>query len=399
MDDLSKKLAGHLEQYSAVAIALKEAEQFNRLNQQAVTGYALKEAELINRLNQQTADDYVLQASIAAGNQHAAQLHALQEHAAGMNAGLKHWSVYSDENRIDRFSTVSDILCAQKANQLHLAMYSSAAIDEARSVAELAQTYNLHASLDPFRTSVEPFASKLLHLQTLDTIRSPAYLDAFMQASTLSDIFVESIRVDRQLQEATRQFLLEAVPMFSTLNDYGQFLNASGLRLPHWPHVRLLTIGEKRRRFRAKLNNNAEPVHVKKAKTLVERYELTLREILVDVMAREYGEDWAVERLPLCDCKDLLGKWQKRGGEVLAHADYFHYAQIMSYPEHFEAVFEAGFDDPMTLAVLIEKAGKLRAALHHFHPFAPEDLRDLRLIGLTIETGLLALTADYDIES
>lgn len=399
MDDWCKKLAGNLEQYSAVALALTEAEQLNRLNQQSVAGYALKEAELITRLNQQTADGYVLQASIASSDQYAAQLRAAQEYAADMNAGLKHWSTHLEENQIDRFSMINDVIRAEKASQRHLAMYSSVAIEEARSIAELAQTYKLHASLDPFRTPVESFASKMLHLQTLDTIKSPAYLDAFMQASTISDIFVESIRVDRQLQEATRQFSQVAVPTFGTLNDYGQFLNAAGLRLPHWPHARLLTMGEKRRRFRLKLNNNAESVHVKKAKSLVHRYELTLRDILHGVMANEYGEDWAEERLPLCDCKGLLGKWQKHGGEVLDHADYAHYERIMSYPEHFEAVFEAGFDDPTTLAELIRNAGNLRAALLHCHPFAPEDLRDMRLIWRTIETGLLALTADYDIES
>jgi len=372
MNDWSKKL---LEQHGAVAFALEQIEQNNRFTQAA-------------------AD-----ASLAAEYQRATLLNTELEQAARMNAGLKHWSVYSDENRIDRFSTVSDILRAQEANQRHLAMYSYAAIDEARSIAELAQTCKLHAALDPYRTSVESFASKLLHLQTLDTIRSPAYLDAFMQASTISDIFVESMRVDRHLQEATRQFSQVAVPMFGTLHDYGQFLNAAGLSLPHWPHVRLLTIGEKRRRFRAKLNNNAEPVHVKKAKSFVQCRELTLRDILDDVMENEYGEDWAEKRLPLCDCKDLLGKWQKRGGVVLAHADYYHYAQIMSYPEHFETVFESGFDDPEALAELIESAGKLRAALLHYHPFTEEDLRDLHLIWRTIETGLLALTSDYDIES
>jgi len=190
-----------------------------------------------------------------------------------------------------------------------------------------------------------------------------------------------------------------AVPMFGTLNDYGQFLNAAGLSLPHWPHVRLLTIGEKRRRLRAMLNSNAEPVHVKKAKSLDHRYQLTLREILVDVMTGAYGEDWAVERLPLCDCKDLLGKWKKRGGEVLDHADYFHYERIMSHPEHFETVFAAGFDDRAALAALINKARSLRSKFAHSNPFTLENLRDLRLIWLTIETGLLALTADYDIES
>lgn len=372
MDDWSKKL---LEQHGAVAFALKEIEQHNRFTQAA-------------------AD-----ASLAAEYQRAALLSAGIEQAAGMNAGLKHWSVYSDENRIDRFSTVSDILRAQEASQRHLAMHSSAAIDDARRIAELAQTYNLHASLDPYRTSVESFTSKMLHLQSLDVIRSPAYLDAFMQASTISDIFVESMRVDRHLQEATRQFSLGAVPMFSTLNDYGQFLNAAGLSLPHWPHVRLLTIGEKRRRLRALLNSNAEPVHVKKAKSLVHRFELTLREILVDVMASEYGENWAEERLPLCDCKKLLGTWRERGGEVLDHADFAHYEWIMSYPEHFEAVFDAGFDDRAAMAALIKKASNLRATLLHCRPFTQEDSRDLRLVWRTIEKGLLALTADYDIES
>lgn len=379
MDDWSKKLVGHLEQNRAVAIALKEIEQISGFNQ--------------------TAADYALKASLELENQRAALLRTVQDQSARLHAESRNWAVYSDFSRLDRFSTANEIRRAQEANQLHLAKYSSSAIDEVTRIAELAQTYTLHASLDPFRTSVASFANKLLHLQTLDTIRSPAYLDAFMHASTISDIFVESIRVDRQLQEATRQFALEAVPTFSSLNDYRQFLDASGLRLPRWPHVRLLTRGEKRRRFRAKLNSNAELVHVKKAKSLVQRYELTLRDILDDVMASAYGEDWAVVRLPLCDCKDLLGKWHKRGGEVLDHADYAHYERIMSFPEHFETVFEAGFDDLTALADLIKKAGNLRAALQHFHPFAPEDLRDLRLIWRTIETGLLALTDDYEFEN
>lgn len=324
---------------------------------------------------------------------------AAQKHAAGMYAGSKHWTEYSDWNRIDRFSTVGEVLRAQAATLHHLAMCSSAAVDEARRIAELAQTCTLQASLDPFRTSVEPFASKLLHLQTLDMVKSPAYLDAFMQTSTISDIFANSIRVDHQLQEAMRQFTQAPVPTFDTMNGHRQFLDAAGFRLSHWPHVRLLTIGEKRRRLRVMISNNAEPVHVKKAKSLTHRYELTLRAILDDAMTSAYGENWAVERLPLCDCKGLLGKWQKRGGEVLSLADYAHYERIMSYPEHFEAVFGAGFDDRAALAALINKAGSLRSKFAHSNPFTPEDLRDLRLIWLTIETGLLALTDDYDFEN
>lgn len=355
--------------------------------------------DTIKAYNQSTLDREITRASIEPIWSRIPEISAAQEQVARLQAASRCGTEYSDENRIDRFSTASDIRRALDANQHNLAMFSSSTIDEVRSIAELAQMHTLHASLDPFRTPVESFANKLLHLQTLDTIRSPAYLDAFIQASTISDVFLQSIRVDHQLQDATRHFAQAAVPPFGSLNDYRQFLDAAGLWLSHWPHTRLLSIGEKRRRLRAKLNNNTEPNHVKNAKSLVHRYELTLRDILDDAMASAYGEDWAAIRLPLCNCNDLLGKWKKRGGEILAHADYAHYERIMSNPEHFEAVFEAGFDDLTALAELIRRAGDLRATLHHCHPFSPEDLRDLRLIWRTIETGLLALTEDYEFES
>jgi len=368
------------------------------LGQSGAAAFALEEIERQNRLTR-TAASTALGTTLAEEYRRATLLDYDLERAAGIQAGMKHLMNFPDDTRLDRFSTASDFFRVQAANQGYLANYSPLAIDEARSIAEFAQTRILHASLDPFRTSIEPFVGKLLHLQTLETIRPPAYLDAFIQTSTVSDMFNESLRVDSQLQAAIRQFALVSVPEFGILDDYRRFLDAAGLRLSHWPHVRLLTIGEKRRRFRNRLSSNTEPVHAKRARTLVQRYEVTLRDVLNDAMTSEYGDDWAMERLPLCNCKDLLGKWQKRGGEVLNHADYFHYAYIMSYPEHFNAVFAVGFDDPTTLAELIKRAGNLRAALQHFHPFTPKDVRDLRLVWRTIETGLLALTADYDISS
>jgi hypothetical protein len=54
-------------------------------------------------------------------------------------------------------------------------------------------------------------------------------------------------------------------------------------------------------------------------------------------MAMEYGDNWAEHRLAECGCKYLLGKWKKRGGTALEHADYFHYARIVSYAGHFAA--------------------------------------------------------------
>jgi len=182
-----------------------------------------------------------MQRSLGISDQHAFRHYAAAEAVASermfasVSQSMK-WTEYSDLNRIDRSSTVSDALCAQVISQQQLKMYSSAAIDQARGIAEMAQTYKLHAALDPFRTAVEPLASKLLHLQSLDTIKSSAYLDAFMQASTISDIFTKSIRVDQKLQEAMRQFSHASILPFDTLNVYRQFLDSAGLGLPHWPH-------------------------------------------------------------------------------------------------------------------------------------------------------------------
>ena len=84
---------------------------------------------------------------------------------------------------------------------------------------------------------------------------------------------------------------------------------------------------------------------------------------------------------------------------MLDHADYAHYARIMNYPQHFNAIFNAGFDDPNALAGLLNNAGRLRAASHHARSFTQDDLRDLRLTWRTLSAGLLALTVDYEIEA
>jgi hypothetical protein len=308
-------------------------------------------------------------------------------------------AMFPNRELIDRFRDLSAGLKAQQefARQRR-ELFDPAILDRAREAAQLAQALALPTAMDRFRTTSDLFADKLLHLSSFDWARQPAYLSAFNETSALSDMVAQSVRVDLDLREATRAFTAMSIPGFETLAGYRQFLDAAGLGLSRWPQVRLLTAAEKRRRLKMTLKRNAEPPHIKRAKSMVHRYELTLREILDAVMADAYGEDWAEERLPLCDCKDLLGKWRKRGGEVLDHADYAHYERIMSHPEHFEAVFEAGFDDPAALADLMKRAGQLRAASHHGGAFTPEDLRDLRLTWRTIETGLLAFTPDYEVE-
>lgn len=300
---------------------------------------------------------------------------------------------------LDSFRGVSDLVRAQaEQDRRWRAMLSPLVLEQAQMAAKLAQSFALPTVMERFRTPVDLMADKLLGLQSFDLLRQPTYMEAFNRASALSDVLAASVRVGRELREATQAFALGSIPAFDTLAGYRNFLDAAGLQLPRWPRLRLLSAAEKRRRFKARLKTKTEPAHVKRAKTLVHRYELTLREILDAVMAETYGEDWAEARLPLCDCKDLLGRWRKRGGDVLDHADYAHYARIMSHSEHFEAVFEAGFDNPAALATLLNDAGRLRAASHHARTFTPEDLRDLRVTWRTIETGLLAFTGDYELE-
>lgn len=306
---------------------------------------------------------------------------------------------------VDRMHGLDSLMKAQwEADRLYRAAFPQGLIDQAKKMARLSAGLALPRALEGFRTPNDEFVDRILRLSegglgaSALALSQPRQIEAFARASAMADMFAEHDRLTRGVREAVGIFSVTDMPQFANLTGYRTFLDAAGLRLSHWPRRRLLTMAEKRRRLKARLQANSAPQHVKRAKTLVHRYELTLREILDAVMAETYGEDWPDERLPLCGCKDLLGKWKKRGGDVLDHADYHHYAQIMSHPEHFAAVFEAGFDDPTLVFDLLKQAGELRAASHHARLFTPDDLRDLRLTWRQIETGLLALTPDVELE-
>jgi len=282
-------------------------------------------------------------------------------------------------------------------NRMHEALGGQTYFDEAQRAAEAAQLLHLPDILAPFRSTTEELAVRLSKTFALDLWREPAYLDAFNKATALGHLFNDSTSVSQLLTEASRSMLLDPINIAS-LADYRSLLDAAGLRLPRWPRVRRLSAAERRKRFRERIKENVEPPHVRKAKSLVHQYESVLREVLTILMEGEYGEDWAEARLEACGCKDLLGRWKKRGGEVLDHADYAHYERIVSDQEHFETVFHQGFDDSETASELIGRAGNLRAASHHARVFTTEDLRDLRIVWRTISAALVALEAGYEFE-
>lgn len=265
-------------------------------------------------------------------------------------------TMFLDADRLSVVREASRIWAEQDRWREALALPSI--VEEARRAAEFTQGLRLPDVLSAYRSPIEEMTLKLARTQAVELWRDPAYLTAFNQTSALCDLYAESARVTRAICEANRAMVLEPIGIGS-LAEYRGLLDAAGLTLPRWPRVRLLTKAEKRRRFRARLNDNVEPPHVKRAKSLVHRYELTLRDLLDTAMAEAYGEEWPDERLPLCDCRDLLGKWKRRGGAVLDHADYAHYARIVSHPEHFAAIFHGGFEDADEASELLSKAGRL----------------------------------------
>lgn len=267
-----------------------------------------------------------------------------------------------------------------------------------RTIAERASGLALPSALDVYRLSTQALADRLTLLDATRIEHDRVAIEAFARGAAASNALALASRVDRSLLDATQAFSRTVLPDLGSWAAHRAFLDASGLWLPRWPRVRLLTTAEKRRRFKARLQRNTEAAHVKRAKSLVHRYERVLREIIDAAMAAEYGEDWAEQRLPLCGCKTLLGRAASKGGEPLDHADYAHYRDIMSHPDHHSRVFSAAFDDPAVLVTLIGDAGRLRARSHHAGDFTPDDLRDLRLVWRTIEAGLLALTEDFTVD-
>lgn len=290
-----------------------------------------------------------------------------------------------------RASTASDWI------ERHQDMFEPARLARAHEAAYLAQGMELTAAMDAYRTPLKALAEKALRLPNMEWLENSTRLAAFNETSAIGDLIGQSVYVDLDLFAGIKASSIASMPHFDSIMQYGQFLNAAGLGLPHWPRRRLLSAAQRQRLIRQRLKRNTEPGHVRQAKSLVHRYERTLREIVGGAMAQTYGEEWPEERLPLCNCKGLLGRWRNGGGFVLDHADYAHYVWMMVHPEHFDDVFQVAFADPEVLANLLKAAGDLRAASHHGRPFTQEDLRSLRLTWRTLEVGLAVLVDEYDL--
>ena len=224
-----------------------------------------------------------------------------------------------------------------------------------------------------------------------------SHLEALNSHAALSDMLDVTRRLDHSALSAIESILSSPIRGLESVRQARQFLGISGLL--RYPRLRLLTKTEKRRRVKLLVKENAAPTQVRKAQSLTYRYELTLRTMISRCMEDTYGEDWAAERLPECDCKKLLGKQIEGDETILDHADYTQYAAIMSHTKHFEAVFSKGFDSAEELRTMLLRVGQLRARAHHARTFTAEDLRELAMLWRAIEAGLSELTDDIVFDS
>jgi hypothetical protein len=270
-------------------------------------------------------------------------------------------------------------------------------VERAAQAAVTANDLYLPTGLESFRTPHESLADKLFVAQQYDWWQQQKHLDVFNTAAAVSNLFDDRQQLTRDTFDLLREFSQGEIAGLRNLTEYRSFLDSSGLLLPRWPHQRLLSVGEKRRRLQARLTDHKPSPHVRAATKLVHQYERVLRETIHLAMSDEYGDDWPEHRLPICGCKGLLGKWKSKGyGEILDHADYADYIKIVTYSEHFEAIFSIAFDEPGPLCELLTKAGKYRADSHHARStFSGEDLLQLRLTWKSLEALLMVLDPDY----
>lgn len=267
----------------------------------------------------------------------------------------------------------------------------SSAVESARLAGSLA----LPDLLDQYRIADLSLAARLANAHRMSWW-DDLHLNELNAHSALSGMLDGISVVGRDSWQAIDSVLSDPLIGLYSVRQAREFLDIAGLL--RFPRFRTLTLEEKRRRVKRLIRENALPAPVKKAQGLVHRYEKLLRVLIVQCMEDAYGEDWAEVRLPLCDCKRLLGKTLEGDELVLDHADYKHYELIMCHDEHFETVFAVGYTDIDELRRTIVRLGQLRARSHHGRTFTAEDLRELTTLWRAMEAGFEVLIDDVVIE-
>lgn len=331
--------------------------------------------------------------------------HHLHERGASLGAVGLHSDIQRHEERFRAMTRFAQF------EELHLHDSSAAAFAAISSIHEAAaraaeswDRYRVAENLEAFRMSHERLAERLA-LSTPAALglqhhwQTPDFGSAFTRVSAYAEMLAHSSKIGRVQLDIVQGLSAAGLPRMLNAMEARCFLDAAGLVLPQpygglgeaslrLPSMRPVTTAERRRRLRSIKREEAAPQHTVQAFKDIHAAERTLRWVIDYLMTINYGEDWVIERLPICGCASLVGKWRHRGGDALDHADWAEYAKIMCDPQHHSEVFSAGFEDRDTLATLLANARRLRTAVGHANTFTPQNLLDLRLVLATLENGL-----------
>jgi hypothetical protein len=295
------------------------------------------------------------------------------------------------QRQIARMASLDGFEAARKAIQARTLDYSR--------MVNIASAIRLPDALEAYRISDFSAAAQLTQARFDLAHLARDAVEAFHASSAVAQVLSAAKMIGSHELTAISAFTHIEIPdSMSTVSTYGRFLSSAGLWVNHWPHTRLLSHAERRRRLKQRMHAHRPSVEQRRAYDLIFRYEMVLREVIDCAMEDHYGEEWHVERLPLCGCKDLLGRWEKRGGAVLDHADFPHYSRIIADAEHFAAIFHVAFETTDIASDQIDRVRRLRTeSFHPGHVFTIENLRELRLVLRQIEVAMLALTPEHEV--
>ena len=122
-----------------------------------------------------------------------------------------------------------------------------------------------------------------------------------------------------------------------------------------------------------------EIVRAKNAFARLRRFEVALREFIVEDMEKTFGKHWMTNQLP----KDMRDKWEdKRQAEVedgrpgrplIEYADFSDYRMIIERSENWKGVFKSVFRRPEDIRESLQRLNPVRIVTMHSRIVTLED--------------------------
>jgi hypothetical protein len=265
-------------------------------------------------------------------------------------------------------------------------------------VRKLAEAENLQDQMGLYKTELDGIGLEISNQLGDHAGLFPRYLRDFGLASSFSKFMENHSGVDSQVW--TRLDALKSANIFDYVPTYKiePVLDDAGLRKRHAPDIGSPQEHSGYTRVDRAIFRNWPKAYVIEASNFLYAYEKTLRDIIDAAMSKFHGPDWYKNGLDLADCRDLEGRYLKRGGPVLNHADFVHYLRIMICQEHFDRVFRHGFATINDLKRLIDSLRSLRNPVKHATTYTQADHVALKMYLSVLRTGLSELVRVLDLE-